>query len=356
VSADPNMTWTASRVRRVCIAILSCVIPSSAFAFVKDDEAHSIADMNICAPLALSAAADLVGKPGLFDEIFRLLPPGKGPGTLEDLRVVSQEVGLYTSALRWERNSRVELSSPAIIHLEGPRGSPIGHFVLLVGAESSRYLVLDPIKPPAWVSAEDIWKMWDGVALHVSADPVGLSDYESTGWRSLRASIGTFAAAIAVTCLLVTKWKGSRNGIGSGLERSLVVLTVSVSCAGGAVAGLAWLLVRQSSVSNEMPIVAAPPSMEVKLARIKVGDDTVCPFDFAIRNNTNRVCKIERVDASCGCAKPVVSGGQIAPGGETAIHVDATPGAGPVTTFKITVWFLSPHDEKVTFVGRILLE
>jgi len=163
---------------------------------------ESLEDKNICGPLALAAAADLIGKRELFTEVFRLLPPGKGPGTLEDLRVTSEKLGLHSRAVRWDRDSDIDLSCPAIIHLDAPKGKAIGHFVLLVKADQRRFLVLDPVQPAVWVSSADIWQLWDGVALHVAATETALPDPTGSFYELLRACIAVLTGTATVGVLL----------------------------------------------------------------------------------------------------------------------------------------------------------
>lgn len=42
---------------------------------VKTSIGPTLIDKNICGPLSLAAASTSLGRPDLFDEIFRLLPP-----------------------------------------------------------------------------------------------------------------------------------------------------------------------------------------------------------------------------------------------------------------------------------------
>ena len=51
------------------------------------------ADLNICGPLALAAAASYLGRPELFDPVFSLLPASGKPRTLNELQAAALELG-----------------------------------------------------------------------------------------------------------------------------------------------------------------------------------------------------------------------------------------------------------------------
>ncbi|MGC8639619.1 MAG: DUF1573 domain-containing protein [Isosphaeraceae bacterium] len=355
----PRDLRCAVRFRRCMPAAL--LVLAYAILTPRRSPGQTVEDKNICGPLALAAVSEYLGSPELSPEAFRLLPPSGTPRNLGELQAASRQMGLCTRALRWQRYSRVDLSSPAIIPLnpKGRRG--VGHFVVLLALENGRFFVLDPPKTAGWRSSDELWNEWDGVALHVAMSESSLLRYDSYCSQKSRALLavllGCASAVVGLPFLIRVSMRACLTSHPRRWPHRLTDWRVLASiCAVTAGVG-GYVASRHQRVAARGPFITAIPDARlIRLRWEELPKSGAVSTDFLVQNNTDKVAKLTRVDTSCGCARPTVSATEIPPGGRISIKVDVSPGANKVTKFKITAHFRIPTEDKIVLQGCIVCE
>lgn len=301
----------------------------------------SIADKNICGPLALTAAAEYVGRPDLFEKIFIALPPNGTPRTLLDLQRAANDVGLHSKAVRWKRASDIELRSPAIIRLNPSARRDLGHFVLLLDSRNDTILMLDPPLKPQWIPSSSLFKSWNGVALCVASNDGDLPTV-SDGLKPL-ISLHWLAVIIFIVCGLSLAARG-KSDIYIGGAMSCFVLAVIAAFG-------------RHDGKHDVPEISVEPSHQiVKVAATTENIKPIQEFVYKVRNGLHKTVNIKQLETSCGCAAPSLSAKSIPPGGIIDVGVKISTTDKSVQNFRITLVFEGNEHRQVSLLGTILTQ
>jgi prepilin-type N-terminal cleavage/methylation domain-containing protein len=129
-------------------------------------------------PYALQLCIEAIGERNQADRIDELLSDDGTRCSLGDLQSAASELGCVPVAVRWEE-SRVAMEAgraPAILPIVVRDGRR--HFIAaLAFSTDGRILVADFPRHPQWIPEETLRTRahWDGTALHICADPVGVA-------------------------------------------------------------------------------------------------------------------------------------------------------------------------------------
>ncbi|MGE3817906.1 MAG: cysteine peptidase family C39 domain-containing protein [Isosphaeraceae bacterium] len=310
---------------------------------------------NACGPISLATVALYFGREDTLDEIFGLLPPTGEPRTLENIRSVATRLGFQTRALRWHRGAFPVVSCPAIIRLDPLDDGFLGHFVVLMPSSRGRVQILDSPDRPYLLSPEQLWKRWDGVALHVGTSSDQLPEPLSV--PLLPIGLATFAFGIATLGLVTSRQRPPRGKPSAGADNRPLVSGMRHPAPWVVLSAVSLACVTGLTVNPLAPGTPEAPSLEIapRLAEVNAtpGGESVS-VKYMISNNTRSVVRLEAVESSCGCARPRLSAERILPGASIELVVDVKPsaviGSRP---FSIWVSFADPELDPLELPGIV---
>ncbi len=318
--------------------------------------AQPVIDKNICGSLALAGIAEYLGRADLVERIFAELPPSGEPRSLRELWTAATRVGLHCKAVRWARDSGVVLNSPALVRLAPSGGGAVGHFVLLLGVTRDKVLVLDPMKPPAWIPLSELRRSWNGVALHISTSASSLPHNGEQrriallGIASVILSVGgQFVGWFLVVGIVRDLQKHRR-------ARSLAVC-LGITAAVALVSTLCVLFVHGSGDDTSgtvRAVVATPEHQTFQAHASPSGKEQVIHAEYKLVNNTAEIIRVGRIKTSCSCAVPHLSAKAIPPQGVVTVSADVAVGTTALSSFWISVGLETLTDDEVIFRGTIL--
>ena len=352
----PSLTPSIGCFMRQMIASVLIYLVSVEFlaACAADVYKDNIFNKNICGPLALSAAADFIGRSDLPAQVFHLLPPSGEPRSLDDLRSVSDRLGLQSLAVRWSREANIELNTPAVIRLKSQSSNDLGHFILLVKRSNNSFFVIDPPHPAKWIPADELWKSWDGVALHLSNSKESLPRVRGRINPGLFNCMGLVASGFTICLLVVSRLIGRNSRGSSQLVPSKLLSVTATMLLSGVIVSLIYtsLWFFSSDQKNEEPLSVDNKVKLVATKKVLGADSGMVTVKFKVHNNTSKTAQVSDFYSSCGCAAPNLSSRSVEPFKDMIVSVELD-GNTNIGSFRVTIKFSQPDHFILELVGVI---
>lgn len=153
-----------------------------------------------CGLRALAACMSVVGKPHRPAELAALLPLEAGRASFAELADVAERCGLFQRALRWPRHfERAPLPAVILLHLREGNA----HFVAVTEARGSQFQIVDG-QTRIWLLEAELRRLgWNGVALHIAAQPSHFKRLEISWWRRPPIHWATAAALFGASAVIL---------------------------------------------------------------------------------------------------------------------------------------------------------
>jgi uncharacterized protein DUF1573/peptidase C39-like protein len=321
-------------------------------------DAGTAIENNVCGQLTLAAAAEYLGGSRSLDRIFELLPPDGKPQTMDDLRITAHRIGLEASAIRWQAGISPRLPGPAIIRTRTSDRDVVGHFLLLLGLSDDLALVLDLPDAPQWIPMREIWRTWDGVALHIALSKSQIPRPEAGAENLAVPAVGILLGSCALLLLYNTPLcrrlrSMCRTSIGHRVAVGIAAFSAPLVAF--------WFLVTTDGFLKDSLAPASRPSLEVNPPSLNIvldaakGSSSVSDVNaiFQISNRGTLPARIKAYKSSCGCALPTVSSNNIPAGGTVWISVGVRPDIGKAQSFSIWVYLDKPKQQTLELRGSV---
>jgi len=289
-----------------------------------------------CGVNCLYVTSHMLGKECQLSQLDRMLNSDRTEGnSLQELADAATELGFFPVAVNFSTDRFDEVPSPAILHVRTVLGATGDHFVVYLGSNGNRALILDPPHPPTAVLSSEFKERWTGVALIPT-----LSDQDaSTMRRSLGASgeasiyrepgLWCFvASSMLLLYVLARRSAPSRATIGVG---SLLLC--------------GWLAGCGSSKPVDKPrLVLADPFIDFGMV-----DSDTKPLSIKFSNAGTSVLRINNVSASCTCTVAKASA-ETNPGTEGEIVLQPPKCGRGSMSAKLTVYSNAPDSPNEVYL------
>lgn len=317
----------------------------------------SYKEKNICGQLALAAVADYLHMANPLERVFGLLPANGNAHTLEDLKHAAGNLGLAAKPVKWDRTGLAQLTFPAIIRTDPATNGGIGHFVVLLGMAGGRCFLLDLPNKPVWVHIDDLWRTWDGVALHLANSPSSLPRDVPRGRNFVVKLLATAAGALGLALIIACRVRPPAAGPDAARPNGLgLVLLSAMFPAIVAGAGLGWWSTRRAMPDAAPQLVLLPDHKEIRVRRSSPAGGEPVRFTYELRNPSTSEVVIGRIQTSCVCARPSLSSRRIHAGETVRFSVDVLlPKLEGRQTFRSILFVDQPAGHPPVVLGGDLL-
>jgi hypothetical protein len=300
-------------------------------------------------PLALACAAAYAGRPDLIEAAFRHIPSDGHRPTLGGLQAAAAGLGFATRVSCWRPGARLEFQGPAILRLDPLAGAGAGHLLVALEATGDRVLILDFPHAPEWLPTKELWRDWDGVALHVATSGAGLPRRRSAAGRTL---VSALIAALGLSVLFVALGCAGRPPA-RATARSLAVSAILPAIIIAPTLGRGRVD-RLSPISRpELQAVPTflPLEVDVRMAET-IGPEGIVAT-YRILNRGDRPAFIAAVEPSGGCTAVAPRSNCVPAGGSVGLSIRIPPPRGRGKTFSARVVFHEPPDVRLELMGNL---
>ena len=165
--------------------------------------------LNRCGANCLQFCVRYIGRPCDRARVAQLLRPTGEASSLASIAEAARGLGIRTLAVRWGAMPPT-LGAPAIIRVFKEDGRE--HFIVIVARDGPRLLIADVPHDPVWVELKPFIAAtrWDGNALHLSPDELGLSMLRLYMHRDFLLA-GAAALILGLACMAWYRVRGKKR-------------------------------------------------------------------------------------------------------------------------------------------------
>jgi len=350
------------RLSLLIVASLA-VIASSPSRAISQEE---VSPENMCGALALTCAARAAGATIDVEDLVDKLPINGKMKSFSDLIDAARQLGLATKVVRWRAGQLRQVNLPCIVRLVPKSGTSGAHYIVLIAAEHGAVRVIDPPQRPIWITDEELFREWDGVALYVAPDAATMTaNAPLVPALDERSAIGlTVVGAMILVGFTIRLWTSKQvdqvsyhfPAVGKlsvlspdRLQRTCRALRLNVGVntvhvlssrnhaaphgklrqiifitAMGWIAiavGLAWAITDAWGTTRKNTIVVDQASqiIDVKESSLKLNGQ-VAKTKFMFTNRGDRPAKIVAITPNCSCVQVIATSHTVPPGGKVEIQ------------------------------------
>lgn len=237
-----------------------------------------------------------------------------------------------------------------------------GHFLVILAHHLGSYLILDPPNEPTWITGAELWKSWDGLALHIARRPDQLPRRQRADLAGLLTVAGVGLMVLSCLILLPRKHAQDVPADRRSLAKESSTLPLQMVCTASVAFLAASFLCGDSS-----PWAGhrSSPRLMNQLVKKRIDASSAVdpgvrvPFQFQLLNPQSFDIKVDQIVTSCGCATPSLGMKTVKAGQSTDITIQVKPPekASTPRSFDFTISFEEPsRNPSITGQGILELE